>query len=351
MKKKLFLLAVFVLALIPFYDVKATACRRNVIVEYVNIDNLYKEETYITYDENNEYTYNNLFNVIGETYYVIYGDSYEIKNKKITGLNSYCKYSECYKDIVGKYAIIKQLKNKDLENVSSPLDLIDFSYYNANLKKIETAEETKYTYTRFSFKPINGEQLLPEVQCWKNDSICKGTIVDGKVEIDIDALKKEIPNYKFNSYKIYKFKEGEFEETDYIASGCGEYVIRLYYQKTKQESNETVNMTKTKNIKMKSYFKDLEGITTKINYRVLDTSIAEVDSEGNIKPLKVGETDIIAEADGIEYTLHLKVTEDMIKSPDITNPETSSTIAVVLGIISLLIIVTVYFKIKKEGHE
>lgn len=61
--------------------------------------------------------------------------------------------------------------------------------------------------------------------------------------------------------------------------------------------------------------------------------------------------DIIAEADGIEYTLHLKVTEDMIKSPDIANPETSSTIAVVLGIISLLIIVTVYFKIKKEGHE
>lgn len=110
-------------------------------------------------------------------------------------------------------------------------------------------------------------------------------------------------------------------------------------------------MTKIKNIKMKSYFKDLEGITTKINYRVLDTSIAEIDSEGNIKPLKVGETDIIAEADGIEYTLHLKVTEDMIKSPDIANPETSSTIAVVLGIISLLIIVTVYFKIKKEGHE
>lgn len=351
MKKKLFLLAVFVLALIPFYDVKATACRTDVTVEYVNMDNLYKEETYITYDENNEYTYNNLFNVIGETYYVIYGDSYEIKNKKITGLNSYCKYSECYKDIVGKYTIIKQLKNKDLENVSSPLDLIDFSYYNANLKKIETTEETKYTYTRFSFKSINGEQLLPEVQCWKNNSICKETVAAGKVEIDIDALKKEIPDYKFNSYKIYKFKEGEFEETDYIASGCGEYVIRLYYQKTKQESNETVNMTKTKNIKMKSYFKDLEGITTKINYKVLDTSIAEVDSEGNIKPLKVGETDIIAEADGIEYTLHLKVTEDMIKSPDITNPETSSTIAVVLGIISLLIIVTVYFKIKKEGHE
>lgn len=351
MKKKIFLLAVFTLALIPFYDVKAIACGTGVTVEYVNMDNLYKEETYITYDEKNEYTYN-LSDAIGETYYVIYGNSYEIKNKKITGLNSYCKYSECYKDIVGKYAIIKQLKNKDLENVSSPLDLIDFSYYNANLKKIETTEETKYTYTRFSFKPINGEQLLPEVQCWKNNSICKQTIVDGKVEVDIESLKKEIPDYKFNSYKIYEFTDkDEFEESDYIAARCEPYVIRLYYQRTKQESNETVNMTKTKNIKMKSYFKDLEGITTKINYRVLDTSIAEIDSEGNIKPLKVGETDIIAEADGIEYTLHLKVMEDMIKSPDITNPETSSTIAVVLGIISLLIIVTVYFKIKKEGHE
>ena len=203
----------------------------------------------------------------------------------------------------------------------------------------------------FSFKQINGEQLLPEVQCWKNDSICKETVGDDKVEIDIESVKEEIPDYKFNSYKIYKFKEGEFEETDYIARGCGKYVIRLYYQKTKQESNETVNMTKTKNIKMKSYFKDLEGITTKINYRVLDTSIAEIDSEGNIKPLKVGETDIIAEADGIEYTLHLKVTEDMIKSPDITNPATSSTIAIVLGMISSLILVTVYFKMTKERHE
>ena len=349
MKKKLFLLAVFVLALIPFYDVKALTCRTNVTVEYVNMNNLYNDEKYITYSKNNIDGY--VHKIVGEITYVMYGNSYEIKNKKITGLNSYCKYSECYKDIVGKYAIIVNLEDEELANASSPLDLIDFSYYNANLEKIETTEETKYTYTRFSFKQINGEQLLPEVQCWKNDSICKETVGDDKVEIDIESVKKEIPDYKFNSYKIYKFKEGEFEETDYIARGCGKYVIRLYYQKTKQESNETVNMTKTKNIKMKSYFKDLEGITTKINYRVLDTSIAEIDSEGNIKPLKVGETDIIAEADGIEYTLHLKVTEDMIKSPDITNPATSSTIAIVLGMISSLILVTVYFKMTKERHE
>lgn len=349
MKKKLFLLAVFVLALIPFYDVKALTCRTNVTVEYVNMDNLYNDEKYITYSKNNIDGY--VHKIVGKITYVMYGNSYEIKNKKITGLNSYCKYSECYKDIVGKYAIIVNLEDEELAKVPSPLDLIDFSYYNANLKKIETTEETKYTYTRFSFKQINGEQLLPEVQCWKNDSICKETVGDDKVEIDIESVKKEIPDYKFNSYKIYKFKEGEFEETDYIARGCGKYVIRLYYQKTKQESNETVNMTKTKNIKMKSYFKDLEGITTKINYRVLDTSIAEIDSEGNIKPLKVGETDIIAEADGIEYTLHLKVTEDMIKSPDITNPATSSTIAIVLGMISSLILVTVYFKMTKERHE
>lgn len=349
MKKKLFLLAVFVLALISFYDVKAKTCRTDVTVEYVNMDNLYNDEKYITYSKNNIDGY--VHKIVGEITYVMYGNSYEIKNKKITGLNSYCKYSECYKDIVGKYAIIVNLEDEELAKVPSPLDLIDFSYYNANLEKIETTEETKYTYTRFSFKQINGEQLLPEVQCWKNDSICKETVGDDKVEIDIESVKKEIPDYKFNSYKIYKFKEGEFEETDYIARGCGKYVIRLYYQKTKQESNETVNMTKTKNIKMKSYFKDLEGITTKINYRVLDTSIAEIDSEGNIKPLKVGETDIIAEADGIEYTLHLKVTEDMIKSPDITNPATSSTIAIVLGMISSLILVTVYFKMTKERHE
>ena len=41
----------------------------------------------------------------------------------------------------------------------------------------------------------------------------------------------------------------------------------------------------------------------------------------------------------------------MIKSPDITNPATSSTIAIVLGMISSLILVTVYFKMTKERHE
>ena len=48
MKKKIFLLAVFVLALIPFYDAKAATCGTNVTVEYVNMDNLYNDEKYIT---------------------------------------------------------------------------------------------------------------------------------------------------------------------------------------------------------------------------------------------------------------------------------------------------------------
>ena len=52
MKKKLFLIPVFVLALIPFYDVKALTCRI-VTVEYVNMDNVYNDEKYITYRENN----------------------------------------------------------------------------------------------------------------------------------------------------------------------------------------------------------------------------------------------------------------------------------------------------------
>lgn len=341
MKKKTLLLAALLLAIIPFYNVKASTCSTNIEVEYVNMDNLYTEETYITYDENNEYTYNHIFNVIGETYYVIYGDSYEIKNKKITGLTNYCKYSDCYKDIIGKYAIIKSLNDKELAKASSPLDLIDFSYYNANLQKIETTEETKYTFTRFYFKPINGEQLLPEVQCRKNNSICKKNIVDGKVEVDIESLKKEIPDYKFNSYKIYELTdEAEFEESDYIADKCGTWIIRLYYKKAKQESTDTINITQNKTVKMKSYFKGLESTTTTVSYRVLDTSIAEVDNEGNIKPLKVGETDIIATADGVEYTLHLRVTQDMI-----TNPDTASPIIMILCVIGILISgTTVYLK-------
>lgn len=181
------------------------------------------------------------------------------------------------------------------------------------------------------------------MQCLENDSICQGNIVDGKVEIDIEALKKEIPDYKFNSYKIYKFIEGEFEETDYIARGCEEYVIRLYYKSTKQESSETVNISNTKNIKMKSYFKDLENITNTVSYRVLDASIAEVDDDGNIKPLKVGETDIIATVDGIDYTLHLRVTEDMV------NPNTHSAIIMILCVIGILVSGTIlYLKIKTK---
>lgn len=343
MKKKTLLLAALLLAIISFYNVKASTCGTSIIVEYVNMDNLYTEETYITYDKNNEYTYNYIYNnVIGETNYVIYGDSYEIKNKKIMGLTNYCKYSECYKDIIGKYAIIESLNDEELAKASSPLDLIDFSYYNANLQKIETAEETKYTFTRFYFKPINGEQLLPEVQCWKNNSICKKNIVDGKVEVDIESLKKEIPDYKYNSYKIYEVSSSDdiYTEVDSIPDKCGTWIIRLYYKKAKQESTDTINITQNKTVKMKSYFKDLKNTTTTVSYRVLDTTIAEVDSEGNIKPLKVGETDIIATADGVEYTLHLRVTQDMI-----TNPDTASPIIMILCVIGILISgTTVYLK-------
>lgn len=326
MKKKLFLLAVFVLVLIPFYDVKA-ACAPSTIIEYVNADKLFEEEKYqIQKQEHQSYTVwaiNNYNFVV----YAIYGDSYNIENGKIVGLNNYCKYKECYNDLVGKYIIEIVMRADDVNNGATPMDDIDFSYNQHELRLIESSESASYTYTEIHFKKILGEELQ------------KSNKIDDSVD-NIDEVIEEIPGYVYADYDV-----------DYYNYGCLQTIIRLYYKSTKQESNETVNMTKTKNIKMKSYFKDLEGITTKINYKVIDTSIAEVDSEGNIKPLKVGETDIIAEADGIEYTLHLKVTEDMIKSPDITNPETSSTIAVVLGIISLLIIVTVYFKIKKEGHE
>lgn len=91
---------------------------------------------------------------------------------------------------------------------------------------------------------------------------------------------------------------------------------------------------------MKSYFKGLESTKTTVSYRVLDTSIAEVDNERNIKPLKVGEVDIIATADGVEYTLHLRVTQYMI-----TNPDTASPIIMTLCVIGILISgTTVYLK-------
>lgn len=326
MKKKIFLLAVFVLALIPFYDVKA-ACVSSTIIEYINADKLFGEEKYeIQKQEHQSYTVwrinNNNFVV-----YAFYGDSYSIENGKIVGLNNYCKYKECYNDLVGKYIIEIAMHTDDVNNGATPMDDIDFSYNQHELRLIESSKSDSYTYTEIHFKKNVGEELQ------------KSNKIGGSID-DIDEVIEEIPGYVYVDYDV--------DDYNY---GCLPTIIRLYYKSTKQESNETVNISKTKNIKMKSYFKDLEGITTKINYKVIDASIAEVDSEGNIKPLKVGETDIIAEADGIEYTLHLKVTEDMIASPDITNPETSSTIAIVLGMISSLILVTVYFKMTKKEHE
>lgn len=347
MKKKLFLLAVFVLALIPFYDVKAI-CKASISIQYVDLDEQYEGEVYERYfgeeygktiPDNSEYIT-----------YVIYGDEYTIQNKKIIGLNKVAKYEECYKELAGKYAIVYYLKPKEASNFEETLNS---TTNNPCIEQITSATNLKYTAKAITDRPIDGKQIAEEIDCNRQHPICKFVYSDdGSLNIENAFITKPIENYIYSNYKIFvKNSKDNYEKTDKII-GCEDYIVRLYYKKIKQEAkSDTINITQTKNIKMSTYFKDLETPTTTISYRVLDTSIAEIDSEGNIKPLKVGETDIIAEADGIEYTLHLKVTEDMIKSPDITNPATSSTIAIVLGMISSLILVTVYFKMTKERHE
>lgn len=350
MKKKVFLLIALLVAIVPFYNVKAAICSQSIEVEYVNMENLYTKETYISYDDSEEYT-SPINENTGTTTYVIYGDTYEIKNKRITGLNNYCKYKECYNDIIAKYVIIKDLEDTEVAKVSSPLDLIDFSYhpiYRTSLEKIETATESKYTYKEVIIKPIDGEQLLKSTKYAYNNSnnsfeeIKPRIMIDKKININYDEIAKEIPGYKYISPKIYaiSYDDGQYTEVDSIPVKCGAWVIRLYYKKEKQESAETVNKSQVKTIKMKDYFKDLETPTTTISYRVLDASIAEIDNEGNITPLKVGETDIIATADGIEYTLHLRITEDML-----ANPDTASPIIMILCVIGILISgTTIYLK-------
>lgn len=358
MKKKVLLLIILLLTMVPLYNIKAiTLAPTTVEVEYVNMDNLYLEETYISYDDNEKYT-SSINENTGTTTYVIYGDTYEIKNKKITGLNNYCKYKECYNDIIAKYVIIKNLEDAEVAKVSSPLDLIDFSYrpiYRTSLKKIETATESEYTYRGVIIKPIDGEQLLKSTKYENNDlddslhEVKPRLISEQKININYDEIIninydeiiKEIPGYKYISSKIYNVSNnGEYIEKDSINRDHTKYILRLYYKKEKQESTETVNKSQVKTIKMKDYFKDLETPAATISYRVLDTSIAEVNSEGNITPLKVGETDIIATADGIEYTLHLRVTEDMI-----ANPDTASPIIMILCVIGILISgTTIYLK-------
>lgn len=315
MKKKIFLLVALLLAIIPFYNVRA-ACVRSTIIEYINADELLSEEQYdvkktksvshgIRGIDNNNFVI-----------YAIYGDSYDIKDGKIVGLNNYCVYKECYKDIVGKY-IIEVLMHKDkVNNGVTPMDDIDFSYNQNELALIESSTSSSYTSTDMLFRKVVGTEL-------KKSNEIKG-LVD-----DINEIIEEIPGYTYVSY-----------DTDKHNYGCGGKIIRLYYKKEKQESTETVNKSQVKTIKMKDYFKDLETPTTTISYRVLDTSIAEIDAEGNITPLKVGETDIIATADGIEYTLHLRVTEDML-----TNPDTASPIIMILCVIGILVSgTTIYLK-------
>lgn len=315
MKKKTLLLNALLLAIAPFYNTKA-ACMPSTIIEYINADELLPEEQYDIQETKN--VSHEIWGIDNNNFviYAIYGDSYEIKDGKIVGLNNYCVYKECYKDIVGKYIIKVSMYTDEVKNGATPMDDIDFSYNQNKLALIESSTSTSYISTDILFRKVVGEEL-------KESNEIKG-LVD-----DINEIIEEMPGYTYVSY-----------DTDKHNYGCGGKIIRLYYKNVKQEFNETVNISEIKNIKMKSYFKDLESTKTTVSYRVLDTSIAKVDSEGNIKPLKVGETEIIATANGVEYILHLRVTQDMI-----TNPDTASPIIMILCVIGILISgTTIYLK-------
>lgn len=340
MKKKVFLLIALLLAIVPFYNVKA-ACRTEITVQYVDLENQYVGEAYERYfDEEYEETIPDESEYIT---YVIYGDEYTIQNKKIIGLNKIAKYEDCYKELVGKYALVDYLTPEEASNFEETLNsTIDLYYYDTYIEQITSATNLKYTAKAITNRPIDGKQIDEEVDCDRQYPICEFEHSDdGSLNIENSSITKPIENYIYSTYKIFIKKSNyDYEETDKIV-GCEDYIVRLYYKKIKQEAkSDTINITQTKNIKMSTYFKDLETPATTISYRVLDTSIAEVDNEGNITPLKVGETDIIATADGIEYTLHLRVTEDML-----TNPDTASPIIMILCVIGILVSgTTIYLK-------
>ena len=338
MKKKIFLLAALLVVIIPSYKVRA-GCSTTISVQYVDLEEQYEEayERYFSeeYDEtipdNSEYIT-----------YVMYGDEYTIQNKKIVGLNKIAKYEDYYKELVGKYAIVIYLTPEEVSKFEETLNsTIELYYYDTYIAQITSTTNLKYIFKKITNRPIDGKQITEEVDCNKQYPICNfERSDDGSLNIESSSIIKSIENYIYDSYKIFEKKSNyDYEETDKINS-CGVYIIRLYYKKAKQESTDTINITQNKTIKMKSYFKDLKNTTTTISYRVLDTSIAKVDSEGNIKPLKVGETEIIATANGVEYILHLRVTQDMI-----TNPDTASPIIMILCVIGILISgTTIYLK-------
>lgn len=339
MKKKTFLLVALLLAIVPFYNVKAT-CSATISFQYVDLEERYEEAYERYFDEEYEETIPDESEYIT---YVIYGDEYTIQNKKIIGLNKIAKYEDCYKELVGKYAIVDYLTPEEASNFEETLNsTIDLYYYNTYIEQITSATNLKYTSKAIANRPIDGKQIAEEVDCERQYPICEFKYSDdGTFNIESASITKPIENYIYSTYKIFIKKSNyDYEETDKI-NNCGTYIIRLYYKKVKQVTkSDTINITQNKTVKMKSYFENLENTTTTISYKVIDTTIAEVDSEGNIKPLKVGETDIIATADGVEYTLHLRVTQDMV-----TNPDTASPIIMILCVIGILISgTTVYLK-------
>lgn len=339
MKKKTFLLVALLLAIVPFYNVKAM-CRATILFQYVDLEERYEEAYERYFDEEYEETIPDESEYIT---YVIYGDEYTIQNKKIVGLNKIAKYEDCYKELPGKYAIVIYLTPEEVSKFEETLNsTIELYYYDTYIEQITLTSNLKYTFKEITNRPIDGKQITEEVNCNRQYQICDFEYTDdGSINIISAPLNKSIENYIYDSYKIFVGNDDyDYKETDKI-EGCDDYIIRLYYKKIKQVTkSDTVNITQNKTVKMKSYFENLENTTTTISYKVLDTTIAEVDSEGNIKPLKIGETDIIATADGVEYTLHLRVTQDMV-----TNPDTASPIIMILCVIGILISgTTVYLK-------
>ena len=270
MKKKTFLLVALLLSIVPFYNVKALTCSGGGLrIEYVDKNELYSKETYeITENKNLS------ANVIKNSYQyfcIMYGDQYEIKDGKILGLDNYCIYKDCYKDLKGKYAITAYVGTGSVEK--NVLESV-FAGYETRLNEliyITDVQEDNYTYNGYNFNKIDGKQIVKVNECYFDDleTECISSYDEtekmnfakvnesGEYIYDINNLAKSIKGYKFDSYKLYifdNFNGDGYEETSdlNVNYNCSDNLLRLYYTKVINESNETINIAEIKNIKMKS---------------------------------------------------------------------------------------------------
>ncbi len=117
------------------------------------------------------------------------------------------------------------------------------------------------------------------------------------------------------------------------------------------ENNDEITLDDNNLKKISSYFKELDGVSDDvIKWTVLDESILKIEG-GQIKPLKIGETDIIASYNNDEYTLHISIKSLGIMEEianHVINPNTEDQIVLIVILFVLSMIVIIVNKIKNR---